>query len=46
MWECVAYNGDEGDSPNRTPNAQIIAQNGATRNTGRAVAQAALPTLT
>jgi hypothetical protein len=40
LWECIAYNGDEGDASQRAS-----SENFATRNTSRAVAQAVLPQL-
>jgi hypothetical protein len=44
-WDCTAYNGDESEILISRPNARTMAENGATRNTSRAVAQAALPAL-
>lgn len=45
MWECIAYNGDEGDVPVTVSGAKTEAQDAATANTSRGIAQAALPTL-
>jgi len=46
-WDCTAYNGDEGEVIIRgnSAAAKITAQDTATRNTSRAVAQAVLPQL-
>ena len=48
-WECIAYNGDSGSSDsvvgsNREPN-RAQAEDRASRNTSRAIAQNALPQL-
>jgi hypothetical protein len=40
LWECVAYNGNQGAAKQRP-----ASENAATSNTSRAVAQAALPQL-
>jgi hypothetical protein len=46
-WDCVAYNGDEGEVVIAGhPGARATAENQATRNTSRAIAQAVLPQLT
>lgn len=41
VWDCFAYNGNEG-----LAKARVTAENSATSNTSRAVAQAELPLLT
>ena len=45
MWDCIAYNGNEAEVWVNVPSAKTKAQDAATANTSRAVAQAALPTL-
>jgi hypothetical protein len=48
FWACTAYNGDEGDVlilPVNAGTARANAENKATRNTSRAIAQAVLPQL-
>jgi len=44
-WTCTAYNGDVGVAAVFVRNSLTLAQDQATANTSRAVAQAALPTL-
>jgi hypothetical protein len=44
-YDCIAYNGDEGEVPVSVANYKVLAQDAATGNTSRAIAQAALPTL-
>lgn len=45
MYDCFAYNGNEAEISVAVPSALTRAQDAATANTSRAVAQAALPTL-
>ena len=44
-WDCFAYNGNEGYVHGKALRYEVMAQDLATANTSRAVAQAALPTL-